>query len=305
MPTLTFDLLTKSYRDVVALSGVTAQVRPGRITAFLGANGSGKTTSLRILLGLSQPDSGSATIGGLAYRNLRHPTRTVGAVLDQGFHPNRTARNTLRIAAAQAAVPRTRVEDVLDLVGLTEAAGRRVAGFSLGMRQRLALAGALIGDPSVLVLDEPLNGLDPAGITTMRTFLRGFADQGGTVLLSSHLLSEVAHSADDALIIDHGRVVAAGPVDELAAPAAAVVVTSSDPAALTRALTCAGAHVAPGGPDELVVHGASRHSVGQAALAAGAVVTGMRSTGDDLEQVFASLIHSSTHSATHSSEVPA
>jgi ABC-2 type transport system ATP-binding protein len=292
MSTITFAALTKTYRDVVALSGVTAQVQAGRITAFLGANGSGKTTSMRILLGLSDPDSGTATIGGHAYRDLTHPLRTVGAVLDQGFHPNRTARNTLRIAAAQARVPSARVEEVLDLVGLTEAAGRRVGGFSLGMRQRLALAGALVGSPAVLVLDEPFNGLDPAGIVTMRTFLRGFADRGGTVLLSSHLLSEVAHSADDALIIDRGRVVTLGPVDELTAPSSAVIVTTSSAAAVARALTAAGARVVPGRPDELVVHGASRQDVGQAALAVGAVVTGMRSSGDDLEQVFAALIHS-------------
>jgi ABC-2 type transport system ATP-binding protein len=292
MSSITFTALTKSYRAVTALSGLTAEVSPGRITAFLGANGAGKTTSMRLLLGLSEPDSGSALIGGRAYRDLVHPSRQVGAVLDQGFHPNRSARSTLRIAAAQARVGQSRVDDVLDLVDLTAAAGRRVGGFSLGMRQRLALAAALVGEPDVLVLDEPFNGLDPAGIATLRSFLRGFADRGGTVLLSSHLLTEVAHCADDALIIDRGRVVSAGPVDQLATSSAAVIVTSTDALALARALSAAGATVTQSGPDELRVTGASREDVGRAALAGGLLLTGMRSTGDDLEQVFASLIHS-------------
>jgi ABC-2 type transport system ATP-binding protein len=292
MSSITFTALTKSYRAVTALSGLTAEVSPGRITAFLGANGAGKTTSMRLLLGLSEPDSGSALIGGRAYRDLVHPSRQVGAVLDQGFHPNRSARSTLRIAAAQARVGQSRVDDVLDLVDLTAAAGRRVGGFSLGMRQRLALAAALVGEPDVLVLDEPFNGLDPAGIATLRSFLRGFADRGGTVFLSSHLLTEVAHCADDALIIDRGRVVSAGPVDQLATSSAAVIVTSTDALALARALSAAGATVTQSGPDELRVTGASREDVGRAALAGGLLLTGMRSTGDDLEQVFASLIHS-------------
>src|SRR3954469_2306801 len=165
MPAIAFDSLTKHYGEVTALDGLTAQVIPGRITAFLGANGSGKTTSMRLLLGLSEPDSGRATIDGERYVDLRHPTRRVGAVLDQGFHPNRSARNHLRIVAAQAAMPVERVPEVLDLVELGAAADRRARGFSPGMRQRLALASALVGDPEILVLDEPFNGLDPARIT--------------------------------------------------------------------------------------------------------------------------------------------
>jgi ABC-2 type transport system ATP-binding protein len=217
MTTISFHHLTKTYGPVSALDDFTAAAQPGRITAFLGPNGSGKTTSMRVLLGLSPATSGGATIGGLPYSELRHPQRVVGAVLDQGFHPNRSARSHLRITASQAGLrdPRPRVEEMLDLVDLQPAASRRVGVFSLGMRQRLALASALVGDPTVLILDEPFNGLDPDGIWTMRTFLRSFADSGGTVFLSSHLLAEVAHSADDLVVINRGRLVTAAPAKDL------------------------------------------------------------------------------------------
>ena len=218
MPGIAFHQLTKHYGDVTALDGLTADVAPGRITAFLGANGSGKTTSMRLLLGLSEPDSGHATIGGQRYVDMAHPTRRVGAVLDQGFHPNRSARNHLRIISAQAAMPAGAGRGGPRPRRAATAARRRVGGFSLGMRQRLALASALVGDPEVLVLDEPFNGLDPAGIAAMRTFLRSFADRGGTVFLSSHLLAEVAHSADDAIVIHQGRLVSAGPVERSSRP---------------------------------------------------------------------------------------
>jgi ABC-2 type transport system ATP-binding protein len=212
---LTFDRLTKRYGAVTAVDGLSADIRPGRVTVFLGANGSGKTTSMRALLGLTPPTSGTATIDGRSYRQLDQPARVVGAVLDQGFHPNRSARQHLRIAALQAGMPAGRADELLAYFGLTEAAGRRVGGYSLGMRQRLALATALIGNPGVLVLDEPFNGLDPEGITSLRAFLRRFADDGGTVFLSSHLLGEIEHVADDCIIIDRGRLVAAGPIAEL------------------------------------------------------------------------------------------
>ena len=290
MPGIAFHQLTKHYGDVTALDGLTADVATGRITAFLGANGSGKTTSMRLLLGLSEPDSGHATIGGQRYVDMPHPTRSVGAVLDQGFHPNRSARNHLRIISAQAAMPAYRVEEVLDLVGLTTAARRRVGGFSLGMRQRLALASALVGDPAVLVLDEPFNGLDPAGIATMRSFLRTFADRGGTVFLSSHLLSEVAHSADDAIVIHRGRLVSAGPVSDLASGSAGVVVTTADADLLAVTLARRGATVERTSLDMLTVTGATREVVGRAAADIGAVVTDIHGTADDLESVFADLI---------------
>jgi ABC-2 type transport system ATP-binding protein len=215
MPTLSFHRLTKTYGAVTVLDGFTATALPGRVTAFLGVNGAGKTTSMRIMLGLSDPTSGTATVDGIRYRDLPHPTRVVGAVLDQGFHPNRTARHHIRLTAMQAGVPAAPGEELLERFGLGDAADRRVGGYSLGMRQRLALASALVGNPSVLVLDEPLNGLDPDGIREMRRFVRWFADAGGTVFLSSHLLGEVAAVADDLVVIHHGRLAAAGPVDEL------------------------------------------------------------------------------------------
>jgi ABC-2 type transport system ATP-binding protein len=291
MPTITFHQLTKRYGSVTALDGLSAEVSPGRVTAFLGANGSGKTTSMRLLLGLSDPDAGTATIDGHRYAELAHPLREIGAMLDQGFHPNRSARNHLRIIAAQARVSASRIDEVLDLVELTPAAGRRVGGYSLGMRQRLALASALVGDPAILVLDEPFNGLDPAGIATMRGFLRDFADAGGTVFLSSHLLAEVAHSADDAVIIDHGRLITAGPIADLATATPGVEVSSPDIERLVLALARRGADLERTGADRLVVTGLSSEQIGRAAIDAGAVVTGMRSLGDDLEAVFTNLIH--------------
>lgn len=215
MATLAFHQLTKRYGDVVALDGFTAVAMPGRVTAFVGPNGAGKSTSLRILLGLTEPTSGTATIDGLAYRDLPYPTRVVGAVLDQGCHPNRSALNHVRIAARQAGVSPNRAGAVLEDFGLAAAARRRVGGFSLGMRQRLTLASAAVAEPSVLVLDEPLNGLDPDGIRGMRKYLRSFADQGGTVLLSSHLLSEVEAVADDLIVINGGRLAAAGALVDL------------------------------------------------------------------------------------------
>jgi ABC-2 type transport system ATP-binding protein len=289
MPGIAFHHLTKRYGAVTALDDLSAAVAPGRITAFLGANGSGKTTSMRLLLGLSAPDAGHATIDGERYVDLKHPTRRVGAVLDQGFHPNRSARNHLRIMAAQASMPPARVEEVLDLVGLTSVARRRVGGFSLGMRQRLALASALVGDPAVLVLDEPFNGLDPSGIQSMRTFLRSFAQSGGTVLLSSHLLAEIAHSADDAIIIDRGRLVKAGAVASLAPTAAGIVVTTPDTRLLSEALARAGAHISHATGDTLTVTGLPAEAIARVALDVRALVTQMRSQDDGLETTFASL----------------
>jgi ABC-2 type transport system ATP-binding protein len=290
MSRIEFQSLTKHYGSVRALQGFTAAVEPGRITAFLGANGSGKTTSMRLLLGLSEPTAGTATIDGQLYRSLPHPMRTIGAVLDQGFHPNRSARNHLRIVAAQAGVPESRVAEVLHLVELDDAARRNVGGFSLGMRQRLALASAVIGNPSTLVLDEPFNGLDPMGIQAMRAFLRRFADDGGTVFLSSHLLAEVAQSADDAIIIDHGRLVTAGPVDTLVRGDDNVTVTTTDVDTLGAALGRRGASVTRSGGDQLQVAGVSTEVIGRTALEVGAVVLGMRTDSDDLEGIFQTLI---------------
>jgi len=288
---LTFHHVSKAYGAVRAVDDLTVDVAPGRITAFLGANGSGKTTSMRLLLGLADADAGSATIDGRPYRSMPYPMREVGAVIDQGFHPRRSARNHLRLVARQAGASPARVEETLALVGLTEAAHRWVGGFSLGMRQRLALASAMVGDPQVLVLDEPFNGLDPQGIQSVREFLRGFADNGGTVFLSSHLLAEVAHSADDAVIIDHGRLVTAGPVAALhPGSSLAVVVTTVDSDRLSAALTLRGASVCPAGPHQLTVTGLRPEDVARTAMDIAVLVTEICTVGDDLETVFSTLI---------------
>ncbi len=219
---LTVDHLTKRYGTVTAVDGLSFQVAPGRVTGFLGPNGAGKTTTLRVLLGLTAPTSGTATIDGVRYRELPNPARAVGAALEADcFHPGRSAAAHLRFLATAAGVSRPRVAQVLDTVGLTGAAHRRVGTYSLGMRQRLTLAAALLGDPGVLVLDEPLNGLDPDGIRWMRDLLRQLAGEGRTVLVSSHLLAETAQTVDDIVVISRGRLAAEGPVAGLTATARA------------------------------------------------------------------------------------
>jgi ABC-2 type transport system ATP-binding protein len=216
MTTITVNNLTKSYGPVVAVDRLTFSARSGRVTGFLGPNGSGKTTTLRMLLGLARPTSGSATIGGVAYRDLPDPGRTVGAVLDSmGFHPSRSGSQHLRVLASAAGIEPARVRKVLGLVGLRDAARRSAGGYSLGMRQRLSLAAALLGDPDVLVLDEPLNGLDPEGIRWMRDLLRRLAAEGRTILVSSHLLAEVANTVDDVVVISDGRLVTEGSLSEI------------------------------------------------------------------------------------------
>jgi ABC-2 type transport system ATP-binding protein len=212
------DSLTKRFGDVTAVDGLTFSLEPGTVTGFVGPNGAGKTTTLRLLLGLVEPTAGEALVGGRTYRELEDPVRTVGAVLESSdFHPGRSGRDHLRVLAAAASIPDARVDEVLALVGLDAAAGRRVNGYSLGMRQRLGLAAALLGDPSLLVLDEPANGLDPAGVRWLRTLLRGFAERGGTVLVSSHVLAEVAQTVDQVVIIEGGQLVAVARIDELTA----------------------------------------------------------------------------------------
>src|SRR6266542_1416007 len=207
MAVITVEGLTKRFGDVVAVDDLSFEVDQGTVVGFLGPNGAGKTTTLRMLLGLVIPTAGTARFQGRPYRELAAPLRHVGAVLEaSSFHPGRTARNHLRVVTAAAGLPRTRADEVLSQVGLDQAADRRVGGFSLGMRQRLALATALLGDPEILVLDEPANGLDPEGIHWLRGFLRNFADQGRTVLVSSHVLAEVAQTVDQVVIIAHAAV---------------------------------------------------------------------------------------------------
>ena len=218
MGTIQISGLKKRFGAVAAVDGLSFTVRPGTVTGFLGPNGAGKTTTLRMLLGLVRPDGGTALINGIPYQDLPEPLHEVGAVLEaSSFHPGRTARAHLRIQALAADLDQSRVDDVLSLVDLSAAAGRRIGGFSLGMRQRLGLATALLADPDILILDEPTNGLDPEGVRWLRDLLRGFAAEGGTVLVSSHLLAEVAQTVDSVVIIRRGRLVTQGPIDELTA----------------------------------------------------------------------------------------
>jgi ABC-2 type transport system ATP-binding protein len=217
--TVRVDRLTKRYGTAVVLDGVTFEAVPGRVTGFLGRNGAGKTTTLRILVGLAAPTSGSATIGGLPYAEMHEPARHVGALLDgAGFHPGMSARSQLQLLAHSAGVTDARVDQVLALTDLAHAADKRTGKLSLGMRQRLTLAAVLLADPSVLILDEPANGLDPPGLRWLRDLLRHLADDGRTILVSSHQLNEVAVVADDVVVLNRGRVVAAGPVAELTRP---------------------------------------------------------------------------------------
>jgi ABC-2 type transport system ATP-binding protein len=215
--------LTKRYGSAVAVDGLSFDVRPGMVTGFLGPNGSGKSTTMRLILGLDAPDAGQVRIGGRRYRELSWPLREVGALLEAGaFHPGRSARAHLTALAASNGIPSTRVEEVLGIVGLADAAHRRAGGFSLGMAQRLGIAAALLGDPGVLLLDEPVNGLDPEGIRWIRTLLRSLAAQGRTVFVSSHLISEIALTADHLVVIGRGRLLADTSVAELSARSASL-----------------------------------------------------------------------------------
>jgi ABC-2 type transport system ATP-binding protein len=217
-PVVIASSLTKRFGELVAVDGLTFSLRPATVTGFLGPNGAGKTTTLRLLLGLAEPDAGEALVFGRRYRELEHPARRIGAVLESNdFHPGRSGRDHLRALAIAGEIPERRVDEVLGLVELDSAADRRVKTYSLGMRQRLGLAGALLGDPELLVLDEPANGLDPAGVHWLRSFLRRFAGHGRTVLVSSHMLAEAAQTVDQVVIIDRGRRVASGRLDQLTA----------------------------------------------------------------------------------------
>jgi len=277
--------LTKRFGAVLAVDDLTFSVGPGRVTGFLGPNGAGKTTTLRCLLGLASPTAGTATIRGVPYAHLAAPMRTVGASLEPGFHPGRTARAHLRVVCLEAGLPRARADEALALVGLEDAADRRLLGFSMGMRQRLALAETLLGEPDVLVLDEPANGLDPEGIAWLRAALRHHAAQGRTVLVSSHVLSEVEQTVDDVVIIDRGRLVRACPLAQLAAEAA-VVVESPEAGRLAEALRAVGVASTQTGPDTLTVPRGDPAQVGHLAFAAGIELHGLRREADDLEKVF-------------------
>jgi ABC-2 type transport system ATP-binding protein len=283
--------LTKRFGSVTAVDDLSFDVPPGTITGFIGPNGAGKTTTLRAVLGLVRPTAGTALIDGVPYVRLDQPTRHVGAVLEaSGFHPGRTARDHLRVLAGRGGIPVGRVDDVLAEVDLAGAARRRVGGFSLGMKQRLALAGALLGDPGILVLDEPTNGLDPAGVHWLRTFLRTRVDEGRTVLVSSHLLAELALSADSVVIIKGGRLVVEGPVAEIMAVGTAAVRVRTPQADQLRAvLTARGVPTEVDGSEHVVAHGVSTEVVGQAVAEAGVVVYEISAQRPDLEDAFLAL----------------
>jgi ABC-2 type transport system ATP-binding protein len=287
MSVIAFDGLTKRFGDVVAVDDLTVELGRGRVIGLLGPNGAGKTTTLRLLLGLVAPTSGSATIDGRPYRALDEPIRHIGAVLEAtSFHPGRRARDHLRVLAATAGLANHRVDEVLAEVGLAGAARRRVGGFSLGMRQRLGLAAALLGDPDVLVLDEPTNGLDPEGIRWLRDFLRAYAASGRTVLVSSHLLAEVAQTVDDVVVLAGGRLVAHAPLPELLSGRTVVRVRTPDAAALRAALDARGIQAELATPELVLAHGATCEAVWRAIAATGLVAYEIAQEQSDLEQAF-------------------
>jgi ABC-2 type transport system ATP-binding protein len=289
---ITVDHLTKAYGHFKAVDDVSFVCQQGRVTGFLGPNGAGKTTTMRVMVGLTPATGGRVTIGGLDYAAIPNPGRHVGVLLDASAqHGGRTGREILSLGALTMGLPKARVEEMIALVGLSDAeASRRLRNYSLGMKQRLGIAHALLGDPEVLILDEPANGLDPAGIRWMRGLLKGYADRGGTVLLSSHLLNEVELIADEMILIGHGRIVARGDKKSLLAGAqgaATSLVTSLDNAALATELAQRGHLVEPMG-EGLKVNVAT-DEVGRAALAAGIVLTDLRTGGVGLEDLFLEL----------------
>jgi ABC-2 type transport system ATP-binding protein len=280
--------LAKRFGPATAVDGLSFAVGAGTVTGFLGPNGAGKTTTLRMLLGLVRPTSGQAVIWGKPYRELGGRRRQVGAVLEaSGFHPGSTVADHLRVRCAARGAGPSRIGAVLAETGMSELAGRGAGGLSLGERQRLGLAGALLGDPGVLILDEPANGLDPAGVLWLRGFLRRLGEEGRTVLVSSHILAEVAQFADNVVVIDRGRLVSAGPVTELAKAAGqAVVVRSPRAEALRAALASEGAAVRAAGPDRLEITGVDSEQVATLAAALGIPVFEMTTDGGSLEQAF-------------------
>ena len=297
--TIEVDGLTKRFGDVQAVADLSFRVRGGAVTGFLGPNGAGKTTTLRMVLGLARPTAGHALIEGVPYRRLEQPARVVGASLERsGAHPGRSARNHLRQLATATGLPSSRVEEALAAVDLTGAADRRVGGYSLGMRQRLALAVALLGDPAILVLDEPANGLDPQGIRWLRDFLRTMAGEGRTVLVSSHVLAEVAQTVDDVVVISRGRLVHQGPIQELinrTSGDAELRVRSPRGEALAAELRRAGGSVRVDGEGSLLVTGVSPEIVGEVACSAALPLYELSERSASLEDVFLQLTGPPSH----------
>ena len=283
--TVTVEHVTKRYGDNTVVDDLSFTVPPGRVTGFLGPNGSGKSTTMKIMLDLAAATGGSVTIGGHRYRELPDPARTVGAMIESdAFHPGRSGRNHLRILADATGIALLRVDEMLEQVGLSDAAHRKAGAYSLGMRQRLGLAAALMGEPPVLILDEPGNGLDPQGIRTLRDLLRSHAAGGGTVLVSSHLLSEVEHLADDVIVINQGHLVTQGSLDEL--QQAAALVRSADSGRLADALQQAGAIIETHGTDTLTVRGMPVDEIGDLAFTAGIAIHELSPRAGSLEELF-------------------
>ena len=295
MHAIRVDCLTKRYGSTLVLDGVSFEAAPGRVTGFLGRNGAGKTTTLRILVGLVAPTSGTATIGGLPYQSIYEPARHIGALLDgAGFHPGLSARGQLKVLARGLRVGPRRVDEVLALTDLAHAAQRRTSKLSLGMRQRLTLAAVLLADPSVLILDEPANGLDPQGLRWMRDLLRGLAAEGRTILVSSHQLNEVALVADDLVVVHSGRLVTSGPVAELTRPR--VVACTPGAAALMEALGRAGLTASQDG-DTVRVPDASTAQVGDIAAAVGVTLHELRPESSSVEDLFFASIEGGSRAA--------
>ena len=280
--------LTKRFGATVAVDGLSFSVASGRIVGFLGPNGAGKTTTMRALLGLVRPTAGGATIAGRRYAELEHPAQTVGALLDGGsLHSGRSGRNHLRVLARAAGVNPKRVDELLNLVELKPAADRRAGGYSMGMRQRLGLAAALLGDPGVLVLDEPANGLDPQGIRWLRDFLRSLADEGRTILISSHVLAEVAQIVDDVVVINRGRSVIQAPLAELMAQrSGGIRVAGPDVGQLSDLLRSDGAEVQPAADGAILVGGRTGEQIGRVIAEHQIVVSELSAANESLEDVF-------------------
>ncbi len=288
--------LTKRFAGVTAVDGLTFTVKPGRVTGFLGPNGAGKSTTLRMILGLNAPTSGTATIDGRPFRQEGAGLRRVGALLDAGdVHKGRSAQAHLAALARSNGIPRERVAAVLGEVGLSEAARRRVGKFSLGMRQRLGIAAALLGDPPVLIFDEPVNGLDPEGIRWARELFRRLAAEGRTVFVSSHLMSEVEHTVDHLVVIGNGRLIANEPLDQFAARATrhSVRVRTGDPLRLSAALAVEGGEVTQDGSQSLIVAGLTASRIGEVAFANQVMVHEVAAASSALEAAFMELTTSS------------
>ena len=289
-PAISVRNLTKRFGGVTAVDDLSFEVRPGVVTGFLGPNGAGKSTTLRIVLGLITPTEGSGTVLGMPYGSLSEPARTVGAVLEtQSFNPLRSGRNHLRVLASASGIEQRKVDEVLEQVGLSAAGRRRAGKYSLGMRQRLALGAALLGDPRILILDEPANGLDPQGIRWLRDLLRRFAAGGNAVLVSSHVLTEMAQLADEVIVINKGRLVRQAPVHELTNGSRALRVTTPEAHRLAALLREQGARVRETGADTLDVSGADAAQVGTLAFGAGVPVLGLSEQETSLEDAFLEL----------------